>query len=169
MKPKCWAFALLPSLILCRQFLTCYFAHVIGKNSPWNPSLSRDAWSLMLPIWCFSTLFLRGSIEFLSFYDVWTRFSLWKRISDPLRSTSPDCCSRWVLPSLWRMYVVLLQSLSRVQLSVTPWIAACQVSLSFTISQSLLGLSCSLSRWCYPAVLCMNVLNWNNPKDNYFW
>ena len=33
-----------------------------------------------------------------------------------------------------------VQSLSRVQLSATPWIAACQVSLSITISQSLLKL-----------------------------
>ena len=36
--------------------------------------------------------------------------------------------------------VVVVQSLSRVQLFVTPWIAACQASLSFTISQSLLQL-----------------------------
>ena len=32
----------------------------------------------------------------------------------------------------------VVQSLSRVQLSGTPWMAACQASLSFTISQSLL-------------------------------
>ena len=36
------------------------------------------------------------------------------------------------------MYIV--QSLSLVQLFVTPWTAACQASLSFTISQSLLKL-----------------------------
>ena len=34
--------------------------------------------------------------------------------------------------------VVAVQSLSHVQLFVTPWTAACQVPLSFTISQSLL-------------------------------
>ena len=33
-----------------------------------------------------------------------------------------------------------VQLLSRVRLFVTPWIAACQASLSFTISQSLLKL-----------------------------
>ena len=33
---------------------------------------------------------------------------------------------------------VVVQSLSHVQLFVTPWIAALQASLSFTISQSLL-------------------------------
>ena len=33
-----------------------------------------------------------------------------------------------------------VQSLSHVQLFVTPWTAACQASLSFTVSQSLLKL-----------------------------
>ena len=36
--------------------------------------------------------------------------------------------------------IVSVQSLSRVQLFGSPWIAACQASLSFTISQSLLKL-----------------------------
>ena len=36
--------------------------------------------------------------------------------------------------------VVAVQSLSHVQLFATPWTAACQASLSFTISQSLLKL-----------------------------
>ena len=36
--------------------------------------------------------------------------------------------------------VQFFQSLSRVRLFVTPWTAACQVSLSFTISWSLLKL-----------------------------
>ena len=37
-------------------------------------------------------------------------------------------------------FVVVVQSLSHVQLFGTPWTAACQTSLSFTISQSLLRL-----------------------------
>ena len=36
--------------------------------------------------------------------------------------------------------VVVVQSLSRVRLFVTPWTAAHEASLSFTISQSLLKL-----------------------------
>ena len=36
--------------------------------------------------------------------------------------------------------MLVIQSLIRVQLFVTPWTVACQVSLSFTISQSLLKL-----------------------------
>ena len=38
------------------------------------------------------------------------------------------------------MIVVIVQSVSRVQLFVTPWTAAGQAPLSFTISQSLLRL-----------------------------
>ena len=37
-------------------------------------------------------------------------------------------------------YVVVVQLLSHVQLFATSWTAACQASLSFTISQSLLKL-----------------------------
>ena len=36
------------------------------------------------------------------------------------------------------MYIVVVQSLSRVRLFVIPWTAACQAFLSFTISCSLL-------------------------------
>ena len=44
-----------------------------------------------------------------------------------------------------------VQSLSRVQLFLTPWTAACQASQSFTISQSLPN-SCPLSQWCHPVI-----------------
>ena len=37
-------------------------------------------------------------------------------------------------------FLVVVQSLSHVQLFVAPWTAACQVPMSFTISQSLLKL-----------------------------
>ena len=37
-------------------------------------------------------------------------------------------------------FLVVVQSLSCVRLFVTPWVAVCQASLSFTISQSLLKL-----------------------------
>ena len=48
---------------------------------------------------------------------------------------------RWIFstPFIF-LYVVVVQSLSRVQLFVTPWIAAYQASLSFKNSQSLLKL-----------------------------
>ena len=47
--------------------------------------------------------------------------------------------------------IVVVQSLSRVQLFVTPWTAACQASLSFTISRSCSN-SCPLSQWCHPTI-----------------
>ena len=44
-----------------------------------------------------------------------------------------------------------VQSLSHVQLFVTPWTAAHQASLSITNSRSLLKL-CPLSWWCHPTI-----------------
>ena len=47
----------------------------------------------------------------------------------------------WMGENICRWYdFVVVQSLSRVQLFVTSWTAACQASLSFTISWSLLKL-----------------------------
>ena len=45
--------------------------------------------------------------------------------------------------------IAVVQSLSRVQLFVTPWIAACQASLSITNSRACPN-SCPLSQWCHP-------------------
>ena len=47
--------------------------------------------------------------------------------------------------------VVVIHSLSRVWLFVTPRTAARQTSLSFTVSWSLLK-SCPLSQWCQPTI-----------------
>ena len=44
-----------------------------------------------------------------------------------------------------------IQLLSRVWLFATPWIAACQASLSITNSRSL-PKPCPSSRWCHPAI-----------------
>ena len=54
------------------------------------------------------------------------------------KSTSALCC----LGSAFSFNLVVVQSLSLVQLFVTPWTAACQASLPFTLSQSLLKLMC---------------------------
>ena len=45
----------------------------------------------------------------------------------------------------------IVQFLSRVQLFMTPWTAARQASLSFTISLSCLD-SWPLSQWCHPTI-----------------
>ena len=58
---------------------------------------------------------------------------LFQKYNKPQRFSSITCCSAsWTSSSV--------QSLSRVQLFVTPWTAACQASLSITDSRSLLKL-----------------------------
>ena len=49
------------------------------------------------------------------------------------------------------LQAVFVQSLSRVLLFAAPWSAACQASLSFTTSLSLLQFS-PLSQWCHPTI-----------------
>ena len=49
------------------------------------------------------------------------------------------------------MFVVVGQSLSCVQLFVTPWTAACQVSY-LSLSPRACSNSCPLSQWCYPII-----------------
>ena len=52
-----------------------------------------------------------------------------------LTSHSRMSGSRWVITPSW---FAVVQSLSHIRLVVTPWTVACQASLSFTISQSML-------------------------------
>ena len=55
--------------------------------------------------------------------------------------------------------IIVLQSLSQVQLFVTPWTGARQVSLSFTMSQSFLKLtSIELVMPCNHLILCRPLL-----------
>ena len=70
-----------------------------------------------------------------------------------------------------------VQSLSHVQLFVTPWTAARPASLSITTSQSLLS-SCSLRRWCcltisssvVPFSSCLQSFpaSWSFPRSQFF-
>ena len=52
---------------------------------------------------------------------------------------------------MYNMEVIVVQSLSHVQLFATPWTATCQASLSFNNTWSLLKLP--LSQWCHPTIL----------------
>ena len=68
-------------------------------------------------------------------------------------------------------FVVVVQSLSRVLLFATPWTAAQQASLSFTISQSLLKLTsiesvmlCNRLVLCRPFLLLPSIF----PASKYF-
>ena len=66
--------------------------------------------------------------------------------------------------SIYSWYrIVVVQLLSRVQLFATPWTAACQASLSFTISQSLLSfmsielvMPSNLLVLCHPLILLLS-------------
>ena len=60
-------------------------------------------------------------------------------------------CCKWCLA-----HVGVVHLLSCVQLFATPWTAACQASLSFTISQSLLKFM-SIGWWCYLTILASSV------------
>ena len=57
----------------------------------------------------------------------------------------------------WVIQFSSVQLLSRVQLFATPWIAACQASLSITNSRSSLN-SRPLSQWCHLAISSSVVL-----------
>ena len=57
---------------------------------------------------------------------------------------------RKVLRTVPGTLISLVQSLSHVQLFVTPWTAAPQASLSFTVSRSLLKLMSI--QWCRPTI-----------------
>ena len=61
---------------------------------------------------------------------------------------------------VYRVVFVVVQSLSRVALFVTPWAAECQASLSFTISQSLLRLMSMPSNHlvcCHPLLIVPSI------------
>ena len=54
--------------------------------------------------------------------------------------------------SRWETCLLVVQLLSHVRLSATPWTAEHQASLSFTVSR-VCSNSCPLSQWCHPTIL----------------
>ena len=103
--------------------------------------------------------------------------SKWVTNKDPLCSiwSSAQCCvpawmgagfeGDWMAICVWlrpfdvhlrppqqcQSAVVVVQLLSHVRLFATPWTAACQPSLSFTILR-VCSNSCPVSLWCHPTV-----------------
>ena len=76
-----------------------------------------------------------------TFWSLCSFFSIWLRYNWLFNLYIVKIfCSLGFLPWLVVLYawIVVVQSLSRVWFSVTPWTAACRVSLSFTTSWSLL-------------------------------
>ena len=86
----------------------------------------------------------------------WTsiKMKLLLGIYDHDRPRPPTTVPEWSSPvfsSAFWISIVIVQSLSCFWLFMTPWTAARQASLSFTISQSKSN-SCPLSQWCHPTI-----------------
>ena len=69
---------------------------------------------------------------------------------DSLWKTFHICDFISLITELVWLFPIVVQSLSHDRLFAAPWTAACQASLSLTVSWSLLKLM-SLS-WCYPTI-----------------
>ena len=61
-------------------------------------------------------------------------------LCDPIGCSPAGSSAHGILQVRILVWVVVVQSLSRARLSATPWTAARQASLSFTLSQDLLKL-----------------------------
>ena len=70
---------------------------------------------------------------------------------DTLWKTFHICDLISLITELVWLFPIVVQLLSYDRLFAIPWTAACQASLSFTVSWSLLKLM-SLSWWCYPTI-----------------
>ena len=76
--------------------------------------------------------------------STYNQYLLLSHDESPQGAPSGVNCSNWLLD--WQ---VVVQLLSYVWLFVTRWTAACQASLSFSISW-VCSNSCPLSWWCHP-------------------
>ena len=85
-------------------------------------------WSLWLPGWMLNSTTLTFVLYHCWNHKNW-KFNLWL-FNEACEGISTHAASEG------KSFVV--QLLSRVQLFATPWTAACQASLSFTVSRSLL-------------------------------
>ena len=89
----------------------------------------------------------------------WVAISFFRGSSRPRDLTHVSYFGRWILLTLNHQgnpvmsNLVVVQSLHCVRLFVTPWTAACQASLSFTISLSLLRLMSNQLILCHPLLL----------------
>ena len=82
----------------------------------------------------------RPSLSCYTFSDLWVCCLCCSFLSE-IVSFAPAHVSNPYSPILLHLFVYcIVQSLSHVRLFATPWTAACQASLSFIISQSLLKL-----------------------------
>ena len=98
----------------------------------WNKLVGR-------PVIIESSIFwITGCLKITTFYGVENRVSY---ITMPIfMSNINHLRNRFIVFLIFKPFtlVVVIQPLSQAQLFVTPWTAACQATLSFTISRSLL-------------------------------
>ena len=92
---------------------------------------------------------------------------IWKRIVTYMCRAESLCCTPETnITLLINCFVVVVQSLSCVRLFVTLWTAACQASLSFTISWSLLKfMSTELVMLSNHLILCHPLLQLCSHKE----
>ena len=121
-----------------------------------NPSL----WSRKEEIEIIIGLRCQYSCRQLSFLNIFlkiwvqSRWKSFKFLLHPMPTPRNHFLGTILLVSL-----VLVQSLNHVQLFVTPWTAACQASLSFAFSQSLLNLlSIESVMLSHHLILCCSLL-----------
>jgi len=131
---------------------------VLGTGSLWPSSL--------LATWCPASSQLkwtkgqvRGEKSFLSWLTLSIAWFLHACFHKSIYSLHFYGCKKGL-----QLILVVVQLLSHVQLFVTPWIAAHQACLSFTISQSLLKLMSIESVMpsnhlilCHPLVLLLSI------------
>ena len=109
-----------------------------GTHSYLIPNLIGNSLSFSLRVMFLSDILsgLEGSLLVLvsnSYYHEWMHIKFYLKFSAQYNET---LISFFFSLLLW--FFVVVQSLSRVWPFANPWTAACQASLSFTISQSLL-------------------------------
>ena len=99
-------------------------------------NFQMDAWADKLLLYQNSTSF-KVRVLTLSFFS-WGHHNL----DYDFYNITINPHNLWIWIMFFRIFVVVVvvQSLSHVQLFVTPWTAACRAPLSFTISQDLLKL-----------------------------
>jgi len=120
-----WAYSKLPFIFHCSYFL---------QASPYNRNLI-----VITILSCHSKENIHTSCLVMYFYLHFTVCFFLHSVktfpavfSISIKLLFKNKCTNW--------HVVVVHSLNRVRLFATPWITACQVSLSVTISQSLLKL-----------------------------
>ena len=91
-------------------------------------------------------------------------------INSPVVKSPPSNSGSVGLIPGWRIEILndaSVQSLSHVQLFVTPWTAACQASLSISDSRVYPN-SCPLSQWCHPTI-SSSVVPFSCPQSFPAW